>query len=96
MLAICRGGATDYGGCESGRALSPGGVARLVAKRYGMPCERASTCLRRALRGTGGLRLVLEVLCPVVERLEAELVGCRERGGQELERFVAVASVVAS
>jgi hypothetical protein len=97
MLAICRGGATGYG-CrrESGRALSPSGVARLAAKRCGTPCERASTGLRSASRGSGGLRLVREALCLVRERLEAELVGCCERGGQELERFVAVGGVVAS
>jgi hypothetical protein len=39
MLAICRGGATGYGcGHESGRALSPSGVARLATKRSGTPC----------------------------------------------------------
>jgi hypothetical protein len=98
MLAICRGGATGYGwGRESGRALSPIGVARLAAKRCGTPCGRASLwVVRLSSSGRCDFRLVREVLCLVRERLEVERVGCCERGGQELECLVAVSRVVAS
>jgi hypothetical protein len=60
---------------------------RAGERHLGLPLSSSGRC---------GFRLVLEALCLVRERLEPELVGCCERGGQELECLVAVAGVVAS